>query len=141
MGRYVLGFDIGSSSVKAALLDIETGTAAAIAFSPSSEMPMAAPQPGFAEQDPDMWWSELLNAVALLRKKINWYPGDVMAIGISYQMHVLVCVDKNMKPLRHLLSGVIVVLCHLAMQPQLLWEKILYWITISIPLVISLLQN
>jgi xylulokinase len=100
MGRYVLGFDIGSSSVKAALLDIETGTAAAIAFSPSSEMPMSAPQPGFAEQDPDMWWSELLNAVALLKKQVNWYPDDVMAIGISYQMHGLVCVDKDMKPLR-----------------------------------------
>ncbi len=100
MGRYVLGFDIGSSSVKAALLDIETGTAAAIAFSPSSEMPMSSPLPGFAEQDPDMWWSELLNAVALLKKQVNWYPADVRAIGISYQMHGLVCVDRNMKPLR-----------------------------------------
>ncbi|HSF45964.1 MAG TPA: FGGY family carbohydrate kinase, partial [Chitinophagaceae bacterium] len=100
MGRYALGFDIGSSSVKAALLDIESGTASAIAFSPSSEMPMAAPHPGFAEQDPDMWWTELLNAVALLKKKINWAPEEVKAIGISYQMHGLVCVDKNMKPLR-----------------------------------------
>ena len=100
MGRYVLGFDIGSSSVKAALLDVELGTASAIAFSPSVEMPMAAPQAGFAEQDPDMWWTELLNAVALLKKQVNWAPGEVEAIGISYQMHGLVCVDKNMKPLR-----------------------------------------
>ncbi|HLO81138.1 MAG TPA: FGGY family carbohydrate kinase [Chitinophagaceae bacterium] len=100
MGRYVLGFDIGSSSVKAALLDIETGTPAAIAFSPASEMSISAPAPGFAEQDPDMWWAELINAVALLKKQVNWFPVDVMAIGISYQMHGLVCVDRNMKPLR-----------------------------------------
>lgn len=100
MGRYVLGFDIGSSSVKAALLDVETGAPAAIAFSPSSEMPMMAPRPGYAEQDPDMWWNELLNVIALLRKQVSWSPADVGAIGISYQMHGLVCVDDQLKPLR-----------------------------------------
>lgn len=100
MGRYVLGFDIGSSSVKAALLNVETGMAEAIAFSPSSEMAMLAPAPGYAEQDPEMWWTELLNAVALLRKQVSWAPSEIGAIGISYQMHGLVCVDKNLKPLR-----------------------------------------
>ncbi len=100
MGRYVLGFDIGSSSVKAALLDLQTGMPAAIAFAPSSEMPMLAPHPGFAEQNPDMWWDELLNAITLLKKQVNWSPSEVLAIGISYQMHGLVCVDKDLKPLR-----------------------------------------
>lgn len=100
MGRYVLGFDIGSSSVKAALLEIETGTPVATAFSPSNEMTIHSPKPGFAEQDPDTWWEELQNAVKLLKKQINWNADEVSAIGISYQMHGLVCVDKDLKPLR-----------------------------------------
>jgi len=100
MGRYTLGFDIGSSSVKAALLDVDSGAPVAMAFSPSAEMPMIAMQPGFAEQEPLMWWMELQNAVALLKKTLPWEPEEVGAIGISYQMHGLVCVDGNMKPLR-----------------------------------------
>lgn len=100
MGQYVLGLDIGSSSVKAALLDIGTGKPAAVAFSPMAEMPMLSVQPGFAEQHPDMWWDEMLNALALLRKQASWGMDDVAAIGISYQMHGLVCVDKDLKPLR-----------------------------------------
>ena len=61
--KYLLGFDIGSSSVKATLLEIASGKTVASAFSPSSEMPMQSPQPGFAEQDPEMWWRELVNAM------------------------------------------------------------------------------
>jgi len=98
--KYLLGFDIGSSSVKASLLDIETGRIAASAFSPSSEMPMQSPQPGFAEQDPDMWWKELINAVNKLHQDVPFFGDKVAAIGIAYQMHGLVCVDKDLKPLR-----------------------------------------
>ena len=65
MGRYILGLDIGSSSVKAALLDTETGKPAAIAFSPSSEMTIHSPHPGFAEQYPEMWWHEMVNAITI----------------------------------------------------------------------------
>ena len=100
MGRYVLGLDIGSSSVKAALLDIHSGKPVAVAFSPSSEMPIASPQAGFAEQDPEMWWHEAINAVQLLKKQRDWQKHEVQAIGISYQMHGLVCVDENLKALR-----------------------------------------
>jgi xylulokinase len=100
MGRYVLGLDIGSSSVKAALLDIETGKPAAIAFSPSSEMPISAPHPGYAEQYPEMWWHEMINALELLRRQMPWKKDDIKAIGISYQMHGLVCVDRDLKPIR-----------------------------------------
>ena len=95
-----MGFDIGSSSVKAALLDIATGKPAAMAFSPSMEMAIASPAPGFAEQDPDTWWRELLNAVGLLRRNVNFTGHDIAGIGISYQMHGLVCVDKDLAPLR-----------------------------------------
>lgn len=97
---YLLGIDIGSSSVKVALLDIESGKPAATAFSPAEEMPMHAEKPGFAEQDPDMWWQELIHAMAKLKQKHPFAGNEVKAIGISYQMHGLVCVDSHMKPVR-----------------------------------------
>lgn len=99
--KYLLGIDIGSSSVKTALLDIETGKPVSSTFSPSDEMPMISAQPGFAEQDPELWWSELTNSLALLRKKHSFRGEDIVAIGISYQMHGLVCIDKNNKPVRN----------------------------------------
>ena len=98
--KYLLGFDIGSSSVKATLLEINSGKTAASAFSPSSEMPMQSPQPGFAEQDPEMWWKELVNAMNKLYQQVSFTGEEVAAIGIAYQMHGLVCVDKDLKPLR-----------------------------------------
>jgi xylulokinase len=98
--KYLLGFDIGSSSVKAALLDAESGKPAGVAFSPESEMKIVEPQPGFAEQDPDSWWLELQHAVAKLKQNVLFSGEDILAIGISYQMHGLVCVDAMGKPLR-----------------------------------------
>ena len=98
--KYLLGIDIGSSSVKTALLDIASGKLVASAFSPSSEMSMQAPQPGFAEQDPDLWWQELKNANEKLHQQVSFDGEEVAAIGIAYQMHGLVCVDKDLKPLR-----------------------------------------
>ena len=70
--KYLLGYDIGSSSIKAALLDIETGKAVASAFSPSSEMNIDAPQPGFAEQEPEKWWEEVQNATRMLRNQVSF---------------------------------------------------------------------
>jgi len=98
--KYLLGFDIGSSSVKAALIDAVSGKLAAAAFSPSSEMEILSVKPGFAEQDPEKWWEELINAVNKLRQQVSYQPDEIIAIGISYQMHGLVCVDKNLQPLR-----------------------------------------
>ena len=98
--KYLLGFDIGSSSVKATLLEIASGKTIASAFSPSVEMPMQSSQPGFAEQDPEMWWKELVNAVNKLHQQVSFNGDEVAAIGIAYQMHGLVCVDKDLKPLR-----------------------------------------
>src|SRR5687767_12909369 len=98
--KYLLGFDIGSSSVKTTLLEISSGKAVASAFSPSPEMPMQSSQPGFAEQDPDMWWNELMNAMNKLHQQVSFNGDEVEGIGIAYQMHGLVCVDKNLKPLR-----------------------------------------
>lgn len=95
-----MGFDVGSSSVKASLVDAETGQMAATAFFPEKEAPIKAVKAGWAEQDPEMWW---MNAKLSL-KKIMADAGatgeDIKAIGISYQMHGLVCVDKNHNALR-----------------------------------------
>ncbi|MBA4167082.1 MAG: carbohydrate kinase, partial [Chitinophagaceae bacterium] len=99
--RYLLGIDIGSSSIKTALVNVDSGTPAAAAFSPSNEMAMISTQPGFAEQDPDLWWQELINSIALLRKQINVSGEDIAAIGISYQMHGLVCLDKDQRSVRN----------------------------------------
>jgi len=98
--KHLLGFDIGSSSVKATLLEIASGKTIASAFSPSLEMPMQSPQPGFAEQDPEMWWRELVNAMNKVHQQVSFTGDEVAAIGIAYQMHGLVCVDKDLKPLR-----------------------------------------
>lgn len=98
--QYLLGFDVGSSSVKASLVDAETGQMAATAFFPEKEAPIKAVKAGWAEQDPEMWW---MNAKLSL-KKIMADAGatgeDIKAVGISYQMHGLVCVDKNHNALR-----------------------------------------
>lgn len=98
--KYFLGFDLGSSSVKAALLDAGSGKPLASAFSPVAEMKIHAPHPGFAEQEPESWWQELIRATKLLNKKFPFGKNEIGAIGISYQMHGLVCIDKNNQPLR-----------------------------------------
>lgn len=96
--KYVLGIDIGSSSVKCALLEIETGKCLSSASSPASEMIISAPQKGFAEQHPNMWWDELITAMGLLKQDFPFNKNEVSAIGISYQMHGLVAVDRNGVP-------------------------------------------
>lgn len=97
---YLLGYDIGSSSVKAALVDATTGRIVASDYFPKTEMPMQALQAGWAEQDPAMWWSNLkqANASVLAQSKVD--PKDIKAIGISWQMHGLVMVDLDHQLLR-----------------------------------------
>jgi xylulokinase len=98
--RYTIGYDIGSSSVKAALLDVETGKCLATAISPAQEMPMLAPVAGWAEQDPELWWLEVQNATKKLQQQHSFDGSAVAGIGIAYQMHGLVCVDKDLQVLR-----------------------------------------
>jgi xylulokinase len=100
MTRYLLGLDIGSSSVKASLVDAGSGKTVASAQSPSEEMPMLAVKPGWAEQDPEMWWQHAVICIQSCLKKIPGAGKDIAAIGISYQMHGLVVIDKNQKALR-----------------------------------------
>lgn len=100
MSQYLLGYDLGSSSVKATLVEVSTGTTVASAQSPGEEMPMTALQPGWAEQDPEMWWEHVQKSTHSCLKKAAISGTDVKAIGISYQMHGLVCVDKDQNVLR-----------------------------------------
>ena len=99
-GGYLLGLDIGSSSVKANLLDAATGESLASAVSPATELEIMASKPGWAEQDPMVWWHHVKAATAAIKATSNIDLHDVVAIGISYQMHGLVVVDKNNKILR-----------------------------------------
>ncbi|MCX7030092.1 MAG: FGGY family carbohydrate kinase [Spirochaetes bacterium] len=96
----LLGFDVGSSSIKAALLDAATGRLVASATSPEVELEISAPKPGWAEQDPDTWWQHVVRSARALRAKAGKRWTDVRAIGISYQMHGLVAVDKAGVPVR-----------------------------------------
>lgn len=97
---YTLGVDVGSSSVKASLVNVETGKCVASTFFPKTEAKIIAVNPGWAEQDPDMWWENLKLSVNTIMKESGANPAEVKAIGISYQMHGLVCVDKNKQVLR-----------------------------------------
>lgn len=98
---YLLGYDIGSSAIKAALVDPETGRLVASAQSPlERELEIFAPQAGWAEQDPEIWWENAVGATRALRRGDSVNLEDVEAVGISYQMHGLVIVDKNQSVLR-----------------------------------------
>ena len=103
---YLLGFDIGSSSIKAALLDGDNNKTVAVVTSPSDhELTMSAPQQGWAEQNPDTWWDHICIATKSLLEKTKISPSDIKAIGIAYQMHGLVMVDKH----------------HQAIRPSIIW--------------------
>ena len=98
--RYLLGFDVGSSSVKASLVNADTGVCAAAAFFPEKEAPIMAVKAGWAEQDPQMWWDNAKLSLKKIMAETGATGEDIIAVGISYQMHGLVCVDKNLKALR-----------------------------------------
>ena len=97
---YLLGYDIGSSSVKASLVNAESGKCVASAFYPKTEAEIIAVHPGWAEQKPEMWWANLKLATEAIMNESGVKKEEIAAIGISYQMHGLVCVDKQQRVLR-----------------------------------------
>lgn len=97
---YLLGYDIGSSSIKAALVDAQTGITLARLQAPTNEMEILAPQPHWAEQHPETWWNNLCIVTQKMLKQNNIKPEHIQSIGIAYQMHGLVLVDKNHQVLR-----------------------------------------
>lgn len=97
---YLLGYDIGSSSVKASIINADSGQTIASAFHPKQEMEIVAASPGWAEQDPDLWWGNLKLATRDILAASRIKAGEIAAIGISYQMHGLVLIDSKQKVLR-----------------------------------------
>ena len=95
-----LGIDVGSSSVKVSLVGLENGILCASAFYPKSEAPIKALRKGWAEQAPESWWDCLKAAVADVLASTGTDPHEIKCIGISYQMHGLVCVDRDLNVLR-----------------------------------------
>jgi len=95
-----LGYDIGSSSIKCALFDYESGKLITNASYPPDEMEIRSPKPGWAEQDPESWWEHVKTVTKMALSRASTDPQRIMSIGISYQMHGLVLVDKEGKVLR-----------------------------------------
>ncbi|RAV29632.1 xylulokinase [Sinomicrobium soli] len=97
---YWIGYDVGSSSVKAALVKSGTGEVVGTTRSPEEEMAITSKRPGWGEQDPEMWWDHLVRATSRLLRENNVGAGSVKGIGVSYQMHGLVLVDRQQQVLR-----------------------------------------
>ncbi len=96
----LLGYDVGSSSIKATLLDSQSGEVLAAATSPEKELEIIAEHPGWAEQHPSVWWENVKSATHKIKAEAQFDTRDIQAIGISYQMHGLIAVDKNFEVLR-----------------------------------------
>ena len=96
----LLGIDIGTSSIKVSIVDAQTQNCVATAQYPDTETGITSHQQGWAEQSPDMWWENVQQAILKANATKKYNPADIKAIGIAYQMHGLVCVDKQQRVLR-----------------------------------------
>lgn len=97
----LLGLDIGTSSIKASVVDAATGQSIAAAQYPETESEIIAPKQGWAEQSADIWWEHVQLVILKLHAQRRYNPNDIVAIGIAYQMHGLVMVDQEQKVLRN----------------------------------------
>ena len=95
-----IGIDLGSSSVKLSLLDTDTGNPLAAIQLPEEEMKIDSPQSGWAEQNPEMWWNYVSSGIQKLTSEAGNRKTEIKAIGISYQMHGLVCIAKDLNVVR-----------------------------------------
>ena len=96
----LLGIDIGTSSIKVAVVDAETQQVVISAQYPEEESAITAKQAGWAEQSPEMWWEHVQQAFQKCKPRGEFSTQDISSIGIAYQMHGLVLVDKEQKLLR-----------------------------------------
>jgi len=97
---YLLGYDIGSSSVKAALVRAADGATVGTAHYPDTEMAILAPQPDWAEQDPATWWEAVKQVTQRLLATTGVAADQIVGIGLGYQMHGLVLLDAQGEVLR-----------------------------------------
>ena len=96
----LLGIDVGTSSVKVSIVEVQSRQVVASATYPDTETGVITKQAGWAEQDPEKWWHDTQNAIWKCHALKTYHPKDIAAIGIAYQMHGLVVVDKKGIPLR-----------------------------------------
>lgn len=96
----LLGIDLGTSSIKVAIVDAQSQQCITTAQYPETETGITSLQKGWAEQSPEMWWENVQQAILKANATQKYDPKDIIAIGIAYQMHGLVCVDKNQQVLR-----------------------------------------
>ena len=96
----LLGIDLGTSSIKVSIVDAATANVFVSATYPESETPILSRQAGWAEQCPEVWWENIKQAILKVHSMGGYDPADIVAIGIAYQMHGLVVVDKQQRVLR-----------------------------------------
>jgi xylulokinase len=96
----LLGIDIGTSSIKVSVVDASNQQVVISGQYPDEESVITAKNVGWAEQSPQMWWEHVQHAFAICKTKGNFNPADISSIGIAYQMHGLVLVDKDQNVLR-----------------------------------------
>src|SRR5215469_16638344 len=96
----LLGIDLGTSSIKVAVTDAETRKVLAAAQYPDTEAGVTALEPGWAEQSPEGWWEYVQEAIRRVNASGVYDPLDIGAVGIAYQMHGLVLVDRDQRVLR-----------------------------------------
>ncbi len=97
----LLGIDLGTSSIKATVIDAATQKIIASASYPDTENEINSPKPGWAEQSPDQWWEDVKQAILKCHSSKLYNPLNIAAVGIAYQMHGLVLVDKDQHVLRN----------------------------------------
>src|SRR5437588_2016210 len=96
----LLGIDIGTSSVKVSVVEAATRQCIISAQFPDTERPVNSIQPGWAEQSPLQWWNDVKQVILKANATKKYNPEDIKAIGIAYQMHGLVLVNKEQNVLR-----------------------------------------
>lgn len=98
---FFLGIDLGTSSIKVSVVEASSQKTVCSVQYPETEEEIISTQMGWAEQDPEKWWNNTKLAIQKAHATGKYNPADIAAIGIAYQMHGLVVVDKNQNPLRH----------------------------------------
>ena len=98
---YYIGYDIGSSSIKVALVEAKSGKKIVVLNEPQNEMEIVSLHPNWAEQDPEIWWEHICVATKRAIRESNIDASKISGIGISYQMHGLVIVDEKHNALRN----------------------------------------
>jgi xylulokinase len=96
----LLGIDLGTSSIKVSVVDAATQRCLAAAQYPEEEVSITSLEAGWAEQSPDLWWEHTRQAIRKVHAQGKYDPSDIGAIGIAYQMHGLVIIDKEQNVLR-----------------------------------------